>query len=47
MVCDLVATKVIASRADIGPSAADVLDEPVVVCRAKGITVVPKANSRK
>jgi len=41
------ATKVVAARPDIGPSAADFLDEPVVVCRAKGITVTPKQNKRK
>ena len=40
------ARKVIASRYDIGPSAADVLSEPVVTCRAIGTTVIPKANSR-
>ncbi len=41
------ARKVIASRYDLGPSAADVLAEPIVTCRAIGTTVVPKANSRK
>jgi 3-aminobutyryl-CoA ammonia-lyase len=47
MVMDLVATKVITARTDVSASAADFLDEPVVVCRAKGITVVPKASIRK
>ncbi len=41
------AKKVIAPRADISASAADVLEEPVVVCRAEGTCVVPKANQRK
>lgn len=44
---DFEARKVIASRYDKNPSAADVLDEPVVVCRATGTTVIPKENSRK
>jgi 3-aminobutyryl-CoA ammonia-lyase len=42
----LEARKVIASRYDASPSGADVLDEPVVVVRAVGTTVVPAANSR-
>lgn len=41
------ARKVIASRYDLTPSAADVLKEPVVVCRATGTTVIPKEHSRK
>lgn len=41
------AKKVIRPRADISPSAADVLDEPIVVCRASGTCVVPKACQRK
>jgi 3-aminobutyryl-CoA ammonia-lyase len=41
------ARKVIVSRYDVAPSAADVLPEPVVVCRATGTTVVPKEHSRK
>lgn len=41
------ARKIIASRYDLGPSAADVLKEPVVVCRATGTTVIPKEHSRK
>ncbi len=40
------ARKVIAVRPDISPSAADVLDEPIVVCRAKGVCVTPKENQR-
>jgi len=42
----LEARKVIASRYDRSPSGADVLDEPVVVVRAVGTTVVPAAHSR-
>lgn len=41
------ARKVIAPRTDISPSAADVLAEPVVVVRARGTCVVPRANQRR
>jgi 3-aminobutyryl-CoA ammonia-lyase len=41
------ARKVIAPRPDISASAADVLPEPVVVCRASGTCVVPKKCQRK
>lgn len=41
------ARKVIASRYDLGPSAADALAEPIVTCRAIGTTVIPKEHSRK
>ena len=41
------ARKVIAPRTDISASAADVLPEPIVVCRASGTCVVPKACQRK
>lgn len=41
------ARKVIASRYDLGSSAADVLAEPIVTCRAVGTTVIPKAHSRR
>lgn len=40
------ARKVIASRYGIAPDAADVLDEPIVVVRATGTTVIPVENSR-
>ncbi|MFN2459934.1 MAG: hotdog domain-containing protein [Candidatus Velthaea sp.] len=40
------ARKVIAQRPDIAPSAADVLAEPVVVVRARGTCVVPRAVQR-
>ena len=36
------ARKVIGSRPDINDSAADVLAEPIVVCRATGTCVTPK-----
>ncbi len=41
------ARKVIRPRTDISASAADVLEEPVVVCRASGTCVVPKNCQRK
>lgn len=41
------ARKVIAPRTDISESAADVLAEPIVVCRASGTCVVPKKCQRK
>ncbi|HAQ64353.1 MAG TPA: 3-aminobutyryl-CoA ammonia lyase [Bacteroidales bacterium] len=41
------ARKVIVPRADISDSAADVLAEPIVVCRATGTCVTPKNNQRK
>jgi len=41
------ARKVIAPRSDISPSAADVLDQPVIVCRASGTCVTPKLCQRK
>lgn len=41
------ARKVIASRYDLAPSAADVLAEPIVTCRAVGTTVIPREHSRR
>lgn len=41
------ARKVISPRADINDSAADVLEQPVVVCRASGTCVVPADKQRK
>lgn len=41
------AKKVIVPRPDINDSACDVLDEPIVVCRAEGTCVVPKDRKRK
>ncbi len=41
------ARKVIVPRTDISDSAADVLDEPIVVCKAVGTCVVPKDKQRK
>jgi len=40
------ARKVIRPRPDLGDSAAEVLDEPVVVCRATGTCVVPREKQR-
>jgi 3-aminobutyryl-CoA ammonia-lyase len=41
------ARKFIAARPELGDSAADALDLPVVVCRATGTCVTPKAKKRK
>ena len=41
------ARKVIVPRPDLGASAADVLAQPVVVCRATGTCVVPKEKQRR
>ncbi len=41
------ARKVIAARPDISDSAADILDEPIIVGRAVGTTVVKAERQRK
>jgi len=41
------ARKVIISKPDVNNSAADILDEPVIVCRAIGTCVVPMDKQRK
>ncbi len=41
------ARKIIAPRPDINDSAADVLEEPLVVCRASGTCVVPLSKQRR
>ncbi|MPN11769.1 3-aminobutyryl-CoA ammonia lyase [bioreactor metagenome] len=41
------ARKVVVARPDISPSAADSLEEPIVVARAKGVCVTPKDSQRK
>lgn len=41
------ARKVVIPRPDISASAADFLENPVVVCRATGTCVTPLANQRK
>ncbi|MBV8151770.1 MAG: 3-aminobutyryl-CoA ammonia lyase [Candidatus Eremiobacteraeota bacterium] len=41
------ARKVIAARPEISPSAAELLEEPVVVVRARGTCVVPKEQQRR
>jgi len=40
------AWKVIAPRPDLSDSAADVLAEPILVCRATGTCVTPKNKQR-
>jgi len=40
------ARKVIIPRTDISETACDVLETPIVVCRATGTCVVPKAKQR-
>jgi 3-aminobutyryl-CoA ammonia-lyase len=40
------ARKAIAARPELGASAADALETPVVVCRATGTCVTPKAKKR-
>lgn len=42
-----VAKKVIVARTDISASAADVLDEPIIVAKATGVCVTPKECKRK
>jgi 3-aminobutyryl-CoA ammonia-lyase len=41
------ARKYISPRPDVNDSAADLLDAPVVVCRASGTCVTPAAKKRK
>jgi 3-aminobutyryl-CoA ammonia-lyase len=41
------ARKVIAPRPDLSETAAEVLAEPVVVCRASGTCVTPKGKQRR
>ncbi|HSB20872.1 MAG TPA: hotdog domain-containing protein [Anaeromyxobacteraceae bacterium] len=41
------ARKVIRPRPDLGESAAELLAEPVVVCRASGTCVVPRERQRR
>ena len=40
------AKKVIAPRPDISESACDVLEEPILVCKASGTCIVPKDKQR-
>lgn len=44
---EFTAWKVIRPRPDISPSAAEVIEEPVLVCRAKGTCVTPLDCQRK
>jgi 3-aminobutyryl-CoA ammonia-lyase len=41
------ARKVIQARPDINDSAAEVLETPIIVCRASGTCVVPKDKQRR
>ncbi len=41
------AKKIVSARRDEGDTAADFLDEPVVVARARGVCVTPKDLKRK
>ena len=41
------ARKVIGARKDLSDSAAEILDEPIVVCRAEGTCVVPTEKQRR
>jgi len=41
------AYKVVAARTDIGPTAAEALDEPLLVTRAEGVCVTPRELQRK
>ena len=41
------ARKVITLKPDINDSAADFLNEPIVVCKASGTCVVPREKQRK
>lgn len=41
------ATKVITQKPEISDSAADILDKPIIVCKASGTCVVPKEKQRK
>jgi len=41
------AKKVIIPRPEISPSAADILEEPIIVCRASGTCVTPVDCQRK
>jgi 3-aminobutyryl-CoA ammonia-lyase len=40
------ARKVVQARPEVGPSAADLLSDPLVVCRARGVCVVPATLQR-
>jgi 3-aminobutyryl-CoA ammonia-lyase len=44
--CEFEAYKVIAVRPEVSDSAADVLEDPILVCRAIGTTVIPKDKKR-
>ncbi|AZQ38780.1 MULTISPECIES: 3-aminobutyryl-CoA ammonia lyase [Streptomyces] len=46
-IVEFTARKYIAARYDLGGTRAEVLDEPLVVCRAVGTAVIPPAAARR
>ena len=44
--CEFEVWKVGGPRSDVSPSAAEFLEEPILLCRAVGTTVVPKEHQR-
>jgi 3-aminobutyryl-CoA ammonia-lyase len=44
--CEFEVWKIASARTDLGESAAEFLDEPILTCRAAGTTVVPKEHQR-
>jgi 3-aminobutyryl-CoA ammonia-lyase len=44
---EFIARKIISARPDLNESAAEVLKEPIIVCKATGVCVVPKEKQRK
>lgn len=44
---EFIAKKVIIPRTDISDSAAELLEKPIIVCKATGTCVVPKEKQRK
>ena len=44
---EFTAWKVIRPRPDLSPSAAEIVDPPVLVCKAKGTCVTPLESQRK
>ncbi|ANQ53307.1 3-aminobutyryl-CoA ammonia lyase [Thermosipho sp. 1063] len=44
---EFIAKKIITARPDINDSAADVLEEPIIVCKAIGTCVVPLDKQRR
>jgi 3-aminobutyryl-CoA ammonia-lyase len=44
--CEFEVWKIGGARAEVSPSAAEFLEEPILTCRAVGTTVVPKEHQR-